>query len=129
MSSNPHRTSAPPPLRSDIMLTANEAKAGGGFRNRYRRSSLAMGETSEGDVEQDITVLLMDNSPIRVHCAPRATVHDACLDVRKQLGLMADADFSLFVRETSSAGRTSFVCLPDGMSIEDADAAACKLVP
>ena len=94
-------------------------------RAASRRKSDAHDELGgdRGPSALTLSVYFLDGTVNRVSVPPRATVRDVLLTLRAQIGLHADADFSLFLRESSLSGDT-FHCLPDSMRAEEADAQA-----
>lgn len=72
-----------------------------------------------------LAVGLLDGTPCPLPVMPHgATVKDAMVAIRAELGLRADADFSLFLftrNGASASGRDDFICLPDVTPLEEAE--------
>jgi hypothetical protein len=73
-----------------------------------------------------LAVRLLNEELHHVIIARGATVKDALVALRRQIGLKADADYSLYVRQRTPEGRDIFACLPDVMNAEEAEALARK---
>ena len=79
-----------------------------------RRASLE-GESKETVV----TVETLNHERFTIVAPPQYTLHDVCLELKRQVKLEYDGDFSVFLREHSE-----FSCLPEDMKASQADAAA-----
>ena len=84
-----------------------------------RRASLE-GESKETVV----TVETLNHERFTIVAPPQYTLHDVCLELKRQVKLEYDGDFSVFLREHSE-----FSCLPEDMKASQADAAACTHLP
>jgi hypothetical protein len=71
-------------------------------------------------------VRLLDDSLLHATVTKGATVKDVLVTLRRQLGLRADADYSLYLRQTQPDGTHVFAALPDVMAADQADALACE---
>ena len=108
---------------ADVMVQAMSSP-----RRAARRKSTQSGHSElttwdKAPAGLTLSVYFLDGTLNRVSVPANATVHDVLLTLRGNIGLRADADFSLFLREVSLSGDV-FHCLPDAMRAEDADAQA-----
>ena len=104
----------------DIM---SQARASPRRRARRRASTVEATSFDGGHEALTLSVHLLDGTVVRPVVHKGATVRDVLLVVRRKLGLEADADFSLFMRDATH-GDDHFTCLPDSMLAEEADACA-----
>lgn len=74
-----------------------------------------------------VKISLLNAEQFTVPTYDNATVKDAIIALRNQLGLRADAQYSLFLKDISR-GRPMFTVLPDVMSIEEAEGLARKFL-
>jgi hypothetical protein len=67
-----------------------------------------------------VTATLLDGTQYHVVVALGATVKDVLVALRRQLGLQADSDYSLYLRHRTPDGHDVFTCMPDVLSVEEA---------
>lgn len=100
---------------------------------RHRRLAMSSAHTNEHssimspNASLHISLYLLDGSRLQIAVPKMGTIRELCLRLRDQLGLTEDADYSVFLRIRELDGSEAFLCLPDAMPIEEADAAACTL--
>eukprot|EP01138_Halocafeteria_seosinensis_P004744 gb/GECG01004851.1/.p1 GENE.gb/GECG01004851.1/~~gb/GECG01004851.1/.p1 ORF type:complete len:959 (+),score=151.97 gb/GECG01004851.1/:1-2877(+) len=70
-----------------------------------------------------VTIELLNSEKFTVPVSTNATVKDTIIALRNQIGLRADAQYSLFLKDSSRA-RPMFTVLPDIMSIDEAEGLA-----
>lgn len=72
-----------------------------------------------------LCIHFLDNSRISLPPLPISSIaRDVCVVVSRLIGLKADADFSLFLRQSgdeSSSGFAVFTCVPDLLSLQSLD--------
>ncbi len=106
----------------DVLVEAMNSPRRGASRRKSDAHD-ALTTWDKGPSSLTLSVYFLDGSVNRVTIPARATVRDVLLTLRSQIDLHADADFSLFLRESTLSGDV-FHCLPDGMRAEEADAQA-----
>lgn len=117
-----------PKRRTSILSSASADKDAGGPVNVSPPAPDHSPSRCGGDFDclpSQMNVRLLDNTLLHVTVAKGGTVKDVLVNLRRQLGVRADADYSLYLRQLSAEGRDIFACLPDVMSAEEADALAC----
>lgn len=103
-----------------------EAKGAGGSDKNRRGSGAGAIRDSTAELRGMgdnlvLSVHLLDRTVLSVTLPRSGSVMEACISIRTQLGLKADADYSLYLRQTDTAGRDNFTCLPDILPVEEAE--------